>query len=254
MKRPLLRSLVLPFLCLIATPLFAASPYLRLGGGFERSAKTILRDRDCSSTQPPALFGCVAGSDGRSLAARGDFGDSMMWNVAAGVQRGRGRVELELARRSGVDFDAHANFVGVTGAQPVRAEGRSTSLFAVAALDLAPAAARVRPFVAAGVGAARNETGAIVFTFPSIAPNATTTIQGGTNTSFAWTASAGASVALNDALRLELAVRYEKLGTVATRDGSATIVRPTRLLTLDIAGTRARVASGGVTLSLRWTL
>jgi opacity protein-like surface antigen len=244
-------ALSLSFL-LITANVFAASPYIGIGGGFLRSNTTVLRDRDCSATQPPALFGCGTGNDRRPLSARGDFGDTPLLRVAGGFASERARVELELASRPSLDFDANANFTGVASPQPVRASGSSRSALIIGAIDLG--AARVRPFVAFGAGVARNEIGEVRFTFPSIAPNATTTIRGGSQTSFAWTASTGASFALTQSLDLELALRYEDLGHIETDDGSATIIRPTRTLTLDIAGTRARLRTGGVALAVRWRL
>jgi len=234
----------------VSTHAFAASPYISLGAGFLRSNTTTLRDRDCSSTQPPALFGCGTGNDRRPLAARGDFGETPLFRVAAGVQSSRTRVELELASRPSLDFSGNANFTGVASPQPVRASGSSRSALVIGALDLGTA--RVRSFLAAGAGVARNETSSVRFTFPSIAPDATTTIRGGAQNSFAWTASAGATLALTQSLNVDVSLRYDDLGTVRTDAGAATIVRPTRTLTLDIAGTKARLRAGGIAIGLRW--
>lgn len=238
-----MRRLPLFLLLFVSSNLFAASPYIAIGGGFLRGSTTTLHDRDCSATQPPALFGC-------GYHARGAFGDSPLVRVAAGLSSQRARVELELASRSQLDLTANANFTGVSFPQPVRANVSSQSALIIGALDLGTA--RVRPFLSAGAGVARNKTGSVVFSFPSIAPNATTTIRGGERTSFAWTTSAGASVALTSSLHLDLALRYDDLGDIRTDAGSATIVRPTRQLTLDIAGTRARIRAGGALATLRW--
>jgi opacity protein-like surface antigen len=235
------RLSILFLLC--SSSVLAASPYVGVGGGFLRGSTTTLHDRDCSSTQPPALFGC-------GYFARGAFGDSPLYRVAGGVSSSRARVELELASRPSLDLNANANFTGVAFPQPVRARVSSRSAFVIGALDLG--SARVRPFIAAGAGVARNETSSVRFTFPSIAPNATTTIRGGERTSFAWTTSAGASVALTPSLHLDLALRYDDLGDIYTDAGAATIVRPTRTLTIDIAGTRGRIRAGGALATLRW--
>jgi opacity protein-like surface antigen len=245
------RLIFLVFLFL-STNAFAASPYISLGAGFLRSNTATLRDRDCGSTEPPALFGCGTGNDRRPFAARGDFGDTPLFRIAAGVQSSRTRVELELATRPSLDFDANANFTGVASPQPVRASGSSRSALVIAAIDLGTT--RVRPFVAAGAGVARNEIGSVRFTFPSIAPDATTTIRGGAQNSFAWTASAGATLALTQSLNVDVSFRYDDLGVVRTDAGAATIVRPTRTLTLDIAGTEARLRAGGIAIGVRWRI
>jgi opacity protein-like surface antigen len=247
-----MKRLVFLVLLFVSTHAFAASPYISVGAGFLRSNMTTLRDRDCGSTRPPALFGCGAGNDRLPLAARGDFGDTPLFRVAAGVQTSRTRVELELASRPSLDFDASANFTGVAMPQPVRASGSSRSALVIAAIDLGTA--RVRPFIAAGAGVARNETSSVRFTFPSIAPDATTTIRGGSQSSFAWTASAGTTFALTQSLSIDISFRYDDLGTMRTNAGAATIVRPTRTLTLDIAGTEARLRAGGIAIGFRWRM
>jgi opacity protein-like surface antigen len=247
-----MKRLLFLTLLFVSAHAFAASPYISLGGGFLRSNTTTLRDRDCSSTQPPALFGCGSGNDRRPLAARGDFGDSPLFRVAAGLQSSRARVELELATRPSLDFDANANFTGVASPQPVRASGSSRSALLIVAREFGTA--RVRPFVAAGAGVARNETSSVRFNFPSIASDATTTIRGGAENSFAWTASTGATIALTSSLNVDVSFRYEDLGAVHTDAGAATIVRPTRTLTLDIAGTQARLRTGGIAIGLRWRI
>jgi opacity protein-like surface antigen len=230
-------------------------PYVRAAIGFESSGDTTVGDLDCASVEPPALFGCVAGNDGRPLAARGDFGDTEVWEVAAGLEVGlRWRFELALAGRSGLDLDAEANFPGVAGEQPVRADGRSVSLLAIAAVDLAPEGWRFRPYVAAGAGAARNRTGEVTYAFPSLAPGAVTIIQGGAHTDLAWTAAVGASFPLGDSTALELTLRHTDLGELRTDSGEATIVRARGTFLLDIAGTRADVETTGLTLSLRHRL
>jgi opacity protein-like surface antigen len=250
MKRlSVLFSLVLLF---VSANAFAASPYVSVGGAFLRSNTTTLRDRDCSSAQPPALFGCGNGNDRLPLAARGDFGDTPLFRVAAGLESSGARIELELATRPSLDFDANGNFTGVASPQPVRAGGSSRSALAIVAREFG--SARVQPFIAAGAGVARNETSSVRLTFPSIASDATTTIRGGAQNRFAWTASAGASLALTSSLNLDLTFRYDDLGTMQTDAGSATIVRPTRTLTLDVAGTRARLRAGGLAMSVRWRI
>jgi opacity protein-like surface antigen len=239
---------------LLLAPTVLADPYVRFGGGVERTGTTMLRDADCESAQPPALFGCDSGIDGRPLAARGDAGDTPVFELAAGMTLGsKGRIELAIADRSGVDFDGGANFRGVTGVQPVRADGRSRSAMVVGAFNVAYLDG-IRPFVFAGAGLARNETSPVTFSFPSIGPEAVTVIRGGRHDDFAWTAGAGFALPVNDRITLELTLRYSDLGELRTEAGQATIVRPTRSLTLDIAGTHASLRTLGTALSLRCRL
>lgn len=237
-----------------AAPAAAAPPlYVRVGGGFDDSADTTVRDVDCDAAEPPALFGCVDGPDGRSLGARGDLGETEAIDLGVGWEVSpRARVELALVARPGLSLDAEANFLDVTEEQPVTADAESLAAFVVLAYDLGPATWRVRPFVAAGAGAARNEVDEVTYAFPGIAPGAVTITQGGSHTDFAWTASAGLAMPLGRSSVLDLTVRYSDLGELRTDAGEATIVRPSRTFTLDIAGTRADLETLGAGLSLRY--
>jgi opacity protein-like surface antigen len=244
---PLMRRLIL----IVLFPLVASAAPLFIRGslGFERTEGVHVRDVDCSSTEPPALFGCVAGNDGRALGAYGDFGRGPVFELAVGRSYPRARLELALAHRQ-LDLDAEANFLGVTGEQPVRGDLRSSAASLNAAIDLAQW--RVRPFVVAGAGVARNEIGTVRYEFPGISPDAVTALRGGTRTNFAWSAGAGAAIELSEALALDVVWRWNDLGEVRTEAGRAMIVRPNRELEIDIAGTRADLQSSGVSVSLRW--
>ena len=244
---PLMRRLIL----IVLFPMVASAGPLFVRGslGFERTAGVHVRDLDCSSAEPPALFGCVAGNDQRALGAYGDFGRGPAFELALGRSLSRARLELALAHRQ-LDLDADANFIGVGGAQPVRGDVRSSAAFLNAAVDLAPW--RVRPFVVAGAGLAHNEIGAVRYEFPGISPEAVTVLAGGTHTDFAWSAGAGAAIELSPSLALDVVWRWSDLGEVRTEDGPATIVRPNRELEIDIAGTRADLETSGVSVSLRW--
>ena len=250
----LVASLAVAALGLPALPVAAVPPlYVRVGAGYDESGDTTVRDLDCSATEPPALFGCVDGPDGRSLGARGDFGETAAVELGVGWEiTPRTRVELALVGRSGLALDAEANFLDVTEEQPVTADAESLAAFVVLAYDFGTATWRVRPFVAAGVGAARNEVDEVTYAFPGIAPGAVTVTQGGSHTDFAWTAAGGLAVPLGDSVVIDLAIRYSDLGEVRTDAGEATIVRPTRTFTLDIAGTRADLETLGAGISLRY--
>jgi opacity protein-like surface antigen len=237
-----MRLLVLLFVSLqaIAAPAF----FIRAGAGAERSRDAAVRDRDCTATNPPALFGC-------GFEARGDFGRAPVFEAAIGFGS-RARLELAFAHRS-LDLDATANFTGVSGEQPVRAELRSTSAMLNGSIELAPRAWRLRPFVTGGAGVARNATDRVTYAFPSIGENAVTITPRGTHANFAWNAGLGATFDLTPSLALDLAVKHTSLGEMRSPRGIATIVRPTRTLELEIDETRADLATRGISLSLRWT-
>ncbi|WP_164084935.1 outer membrane protein [Pseudazoarcus pumilus] len=247
-----------PVFCGAVLALAASAPsmaadgaYVRLGVAAEWSRDAHFRDRDCAATAPPALFGCGAGRDGRTLGARGDFGDGHAFDVAVGrrfspMLRG----ELLLTHRRGFDFDGQANFLNVAGPQPVGGSLRSTALFAAGYVDLAPIG-RVQPFVGAGVGLARNRVGSMRYGFPGLGANASTTVSGGSHTGFAWMAAAGVNVALDAGWSVDVAWRYTDLGRVRSDHGDATIVRSSGSFDLDIAGTRARLRTHGLSLGLR---
>ena len=246
-------SRLLAVLILLAPPALAAThPFFRAGVSLGRTGDAVVRDRDCSSTEPPALFGCVDGLDGRALAAYGDFGRAAGLEIAAGRELSDAvRVEIAVARRR-LSLDADANFTGVVGEQPVRANGASWSAMLGGAVDLSPRTWRVRPFVSAAAGAARNDLGRVLYAFPGIAPDAITETSGGVTTSFAWNAGAGVAIALSDALIVDVSARYSDLGDVGTDAGPATIVRPRGTFEIGIDGTRASLRDRALVVSLRW--
>lgn len=225
-------------------PLFAASPYARVAAGLERGGDTVVRDRDCGATQPPALFGC-------GFEARGRLDRAPVFEFALGAGE-RARFELAFANRE-LELDATANFAGVTGDQNVSARVRSLSTMINGAIELAPSSWRFRPFVTAGAGLASNATSRVVYAFPGIGPDAVTITRGGRRAGFAWNAGAGATFILTPQLALDLTVRHANLGELRSPRGTARIIRPTRTLELEIDETRADVETRGVTLSVRWT-
>jgi opacity protein-like surface antigen len=246
----MIRCLSFVLLCASALPLFGQS-YIRAGFGLERSGDVTFRDVDCSSTEPPALFGCAQGIDGRSFGARGDLQSSSTFEVAYGRERGPLRAELVVTGRPGFSTDADANFTGVTGAQPVYADVRATTAMLAAAYDLGPREWRVRPFLRAGAGASHNAIGSITFAFPGIAPDAVTILRGGTETDFAWTAGAGLAFDLAGGLTVDITAHATNLGAIRTVHGNATIVRPTRRFELDIAPVETELKTRGVTVTVR---
>ena len=107
------------------------------------------------------------------------------------------------------------------------------------------------PFVGAGAGVVRTSIGETRMMFPR-----TTTIVPGTHRiGFAWMVTAGVATALSERTKLDFAWRYTALDAVHTARGEGRVVwrdgsRKPRLL--DLAATRARLASHGLRLSLRY--
>jgi opacity protein-like surface antigen len=242
---PLFALLVLASFSALGGPI-----HVRAGGLLEQSDDVVVADRNCANTVPPALFGCGTGSDGRALAARGDLGNVAGIELGVGTTIGeRLRLELNWTARD-LDLAAQANFTGVTGVQPVHAEGRSQALLLNAAW-LFRERDDVQPFVVAGAGIARNELEQVHYTFPTIGANAATIIQGGSTTGLAWNVGAGVSMRMTDTLFFDLSLRYTDLGDLETEAGDATIVRPTRTLTIPIDGTAATARMLGVSAGVR---
>lgn len=228
-----------------------AQTYVSFGASLESSEKVTLRDRNCGSATPPALFGCGVGSDGQAFGARGEIERGSALHFAVGRERDRARVELLFTTRSERSLDAKANFTGVAGEQPVTASVRSRSLMLNGAVDVAAPSWKVRPFITGGMGAARNEVGDITFAFPSIAPSAVTVTRGGETTSLAWSGGVGVTVPFPHGFALDFTAKVSDVGTIRGDAGEALIVRPTRTLRLDIAATEMRWRTRGLSLTLR---
>lgn len=251
MHRSILSLSVAALLGTHAPCLLADELYGRVGLAWESTRDARFADRDCAASSPPALFGCGAGRDGRSLGARGDFGSARAVDVALGMRWSPWlRGELLLSGRRGLGFSGQANFLGVDGPQPVRADLRSDAVFAVGYVDLV-SAGRLRPYLGLGAGIARNRLGGVRYRFPGIAPEASTTTRGGRRSDFAWLVTVGVELPLAPRWSLDLAWRHADLGRVQSEAGAATIVRPSGTRSLDVAATRARLRSQGLSLSLR---
>jgi opacity protein-like surface antigen len=86
---------------------------------------------------------------------------------------------------------------------------------------------RVRPFLGAGLGVARNRLSSVTYRFPGIAANAATVTPDGSSSGLAYLLTAGISIPLNKRLDLDLAYRFSDLGDVRTSSGQAGLSRPT---------------------------
>jgi opacity protein-like surface antigen len=237
----------------LSHPAVGANWYLRAGSGMDGSTATTLRDRNCASVDPPAVFGCGPGPDHQSLAARGKFGGGRRSELAVGTQLPGNlvRLELDIVHRSNV-FNGLANFSRGTdkGArQPVHGTGQSLAAFISASIDLLPY--RVHPFLTVGTGAVRNQVDAI--TIGDTPPGASTTIRGGSNIHFAWTTGAGMAFAMLDHITLELTSVHSNLGQLETPPGAAAINRAGVRTERELGGTHAPLKTDGVSASVRWT-
>lgn len=247
-------SALLPIACVLSPVAMAqdGDSYLRAGLGVAWSEDTHFSDSDCTQTAPPALFGCQTGVDGRALGAYGDFDRGLTIEIGLGhrfTPRLRGEVLLDY--RPGLEFDGDANFLGVSGEQPVDTQLDSLAAFAVGYLDF-PNASRWQPYLGAGIGIARNRIDRVDYAFPGLGETAATRTSGGSDTGLAWLATAGIAVELSPRLQLDLAYRYSDLGNVRGDRGPATIVRTSGTVTLDVGATRAQLTTQGVLASLRW--
>ena len=94
----------------LPTPAFPQT-YVRGGLLVDGSDDTRFQDRNCSSQNPAALYGCGTGNDGAPLSSRGDFG------VIPGLELGIGyvilpylRLEAGMQYRPDFSFGGRANF------------------------------------------------------------------------------------------------------------------------------------------------
>lgn len=226
--------------------------YARLGVGLDDPEQSRYRDDNCSSTNPPALFGCVKVADERPLGARGSFDSTVVVDTAIGYRFIPWlRAEALLSWRPSMDFNGQSNFIGAGAPQPVWGSVSSLAGFGVAYVDLPPIGP-VQPFLGAGLGAAHNRMGAMRYSFPALSPNASTTTLDGSRTNLAYLLTAGLSVPLGDRLDLDLAYRFTDLGQVQTSAGEATVVRARGTRQIDIGGTRADLVTHGAMISLRY--
>lgn len=145
----------------LANPPLVAGPYLRLGAGSDWPMANGFSDTNCSSQQPPALFGCGTGNNDQSLGASGSFEPAAVINAAAGYRFNSWlRTEALLSWRPELKFNGQSNFLGSAGAnQPVTDSASSL----------------------AGLSVARNSLSSVTYRFPGIAANAATVAPDGSS-------------------------------------------------------------------------
>ena len=229
----------------------AAEPsgwYGRIDLGWENGTSARFRDWNCAGTDPAAvpLYGCLA-------RGKGDFGQSPAVGGGIGYRfDDRFRIDLTLGWRPQFQFQGQANFP-VSGDQSVTGDVSTLTGMVSGYVDLAPFLPMdlgpFLPFVGAGAGASRNRLDRTTLSFPSI-PQIVAT-PGGTATSFAWTATVGTGIRIDDGLTLEIAYRYTDFGKVESDRGDATRFRPSGTVALPIDGTKASLRSHGIAIGLR---
>lgn len=226
--------------------------YVRAGLGGYHSRDAGFADVNCAQTDPPALFGCGTGSDGRPLGARGDFGGGGLLDLGIGHRflpwlRG----EIMFAYAPNLDYSGTANFLKVPGRQPVAGSGESVAGFAVAWFDL-PAVGRWRPYLGLGAGVARNHMGPMRYEFPGLGQADYTRVGGASRTDFAWFAGAGVTVILTPGVSLDLGIRYGDRGEMRTASGPISVVRGGKTFVIDAGATRADLRLTSLTLGVRY--
>lgn len=230
--------------------------YLRAGVTLERSRDVRFLDRDCSSETPAALYGCGDGPDGTPLQSRGGFDTMPGFELGLGFRASPLlRLEAGLAYRPTFSFQGEANFLERGRRQEVSVDASSISAMLAAYLDLPglgmPRLGPFSPFVGGGIGVSRIETDETHMEFP----RTRTIVPGGHRTDFAWMLVAGLAVSAGERTTLELAWRYADFGTVETGRGTGRVVwrdASREPLPLNLAETRASLASHGLHLSLRY--
>lgn len=201
--------------------------YVRGGGGYEKSLQSNFTDTDCSSTNPPALFGCANGSDGQPIGAYGDFGHFPLLELALGRQFLPWlRADLAISYRFNMNYEGNANFLSVGVNQPVSAKADSLSGMVNVFVDISGLLAgkklwRFQPYVGGGAGMSYNRIGEMTFEFPEN-PRAhkTSITPSGDRKDFAFMLAVGTGVMLTDSLSLDIAYRYVDLGRVGTSPGN----------------------------------
>lgn len=226
--------------------------YVRAAVSVDWPRDTRFHDNDCSNTAPPALFGCAVDASGQALAARGELDRALGMEAAIGYRVNRLlRLEGMLQYRPDLEFVGQANFLGVSGEQPVTTDASALGAFVTLYADL-PDLGRLQPYAGVGVGASYNRLDATRYGFPGLGASAATVVPSGSEVEAAWLISIGAGLPLGEHLMLDVMYRYSDLGELQSAAGDATIVRQSGTRAIPIDGTAAELRSQGVVMSLRY--
>ena len=231
--------------------------YLRAGIGLDHPWKTTFVDRDCSGGSLTPLYGCGTGGDGAPYRSVGDFETAMPLELGLGYTvTPASRLEVLVEYRPHFAFKGRANFLSPERRQSVAADLSSSAVMLAYYIDLprlgVPSLGPFGPFVGTGVGVVRTRIGQTRMTYP----RTTTIVPGASRTGLAWMVTAGVAAALSERVTVDLAWRYTDLGTVHTGRGAGRIIwrdGSREPWPLDLAETRAKLASHGLRLSLRYS-
>ncbi len=229
--------------------------YIRGSAGFDWTTDANFHDKDCSSENPAALFGCGSGSDGRSIGAYGDFGGFSVIEVAAGLYPLNWlRTDVSIMFRPEINYKGEANFLDVPGEQPVSADAYAwtgmVNLFLEIADLLHLNMGIFVPYVGGGVGLSYNHIGRMTYRFPGLTKHTISVTPSGSNTDFAYTLTAGTGVQLSKNILLDVSYRYSDLGRVETNRGN--MYMDSLPEGIEIAGTSAPLRTHGFLLGLRY--
>ncbi len=173
----------------------------------------------------PAYFGNVIGSDGRALGAYGEYGSYFFVEGALGLRLQPWlRTEVALAYRPNMQYSGQANFIGVTGPQPVSGKASSLSGLLNLYFDIngltGTTLGRFQPFVGGGVGFATNWLNEMTYRFPQLPGHTYSIVPSGERTNLAFMFTGGTGVELTEHLILDLSYRYTDLGRGQTNAGT----------------------------------
>lgn len=234
----------------------ASDWYARIALGQESSQGADFSDRDCSSQQPAALFGCVHGDDGRPIGAYGDFGSYPVMEIAVGKRLLPWlRSELAVGYRPDVEYRGNANFLTVGRIEPVSADLESWNGMVNAYVDLATATGtdlgRFQPYVGVGAGIAYNRIGKMTYLFPENPyRHKISIVPAGERTNFAYRLAVGTGFRLTQTLTLDLSAYYIDLGEVGTDTGLMAMNHVPAGILIDETETELRAF--GLSLGLRY--
>ena len=236
----------------------ASDLYLRAGLALDWSRDARFMDPDCGAPRPGHFYGCGPGVDGAPFSSLGDFG------TIAGIEIGIGhvvspvlRVDASAQFRPRFSFEGHSNYIR-QHPRTVSADASSFSAMLSAYADLpglgVPRLGPFSPFVGAGIGLSRIDIDDMRLDFPITV----VTLPGGNRTNFAWMLTAGLSTSLGERMTLDLAWRYTDSGPVETGRGTGRTACRTegcgRASNYEVPETRARLATHGLHLSIRYPL
>ncbi|MCJ8499733.1 outer membrane protein [Desulfatitalea alkaliphila] len=230
--------------------------YFRGAVAAMQSTGADFSDKDCSSTSPPALFGCGAGNDGRPLGAYGDFGEYLAMEIAAGRYVSPWlRIDLAFNYRPNMNYSGTANFRGVSGPQPVSSTARSLSAMANLFIELGPilniSSDRWHPYIGTGVGVSYNRLKEVEYLFPEATTHKISITPSGERFDPAFTFFGGLGVALSREWMIDISVRYEDLGRVETDRGGMYMNHIPQDLEID--KTSAALRGFGLALGVRYS-